>query len=594
MESEAWEESGSVDTETCLGESVDLDLVTKGNRSNFEKESVLSNGCVAMEVDTRIATDGNHCADLSESASNYKGLVLECPICKLLFANEMELKHHTLTHFKTTENTTEQCDETNHAGDQSLECSICFKTFSLGTELADHMLVHTGKKPYGCHECDKTFPQLKSLMKHLKNHNKKTSYNCSVCEKTFMQRQALTAHERTHNGERPFRCGVCEKTFADRSNLKRHMRVHNSKAHGKDHCRSKDEENHEVGKDSQVGETREKPDTSFKCSYCGKDFIDKSDFTKHKKMWHSNELVGSNTILNRHTKTAINFECSVCGKSFGKKLDLVCHEGIHTGERPHVCVICDKGFLVRRDLLCHNRKVHQNKTCPENVKSNETFTCTECRKEFARKGDLTQHIKKKHAVEASTRFQCAYCEEEFIRKSDLICHEGTHTGGTPVSCFNCDETFTTEVDLRKHTQLQHPIDSPAPPSKDEKSQHQQIEQHMDTSRNISESFKFKCKDCEKSFARKADLSCHEGIHTGKRPHLCEICGKAFATKPDLSKHEKRTHSKNFTCSLCDKGFGIKSDLERHMKSHEKSRLNDLQGAEPDFCVEDGGGGGKEH
>ena len=386
MESEACAGSTSnVVKEPCSAES----FPAKGN--NFEKDSVSSKQQgVAVEVDERAVID---CTDLSEGVSDYNAFILECPICKLLFVNEMELKDHTLTHFKSIDpaNVTEQC---------------------------------------------------------------------------------------------------------------------------------------------------------------------------------------GGTILKKRKKTSIrsSFKCSFCGKGFGKKLDLACHEGIHTGERPHVCVICDKGFPVRKHLSGHYRKVHQNETCPENVQSNEIFTCSECRREFTRKGDLTQHKKKEHSSEAFTRFQCAFCEEEFLRKSDLICHEGTHTGGKPFSCFYCDDDFATKAGLKEHTQLHHPIDIPALKRSSleyEKASPRKTEERKDASKNISKWINFKCKVCSKTFTKKADLSCHEGIHTGKRPYPCEMCGKGFATKQDLTKHKKRTHSKNFTCSLCEKGFGISSDLARHMKSHEK-------------------------
>ena len=104
MESEACAGSTSnVVKEPCSAES----FPAKGN--NFEKDSVSSKQQgVAVEVDERAVID---CTDLSEGVSDYNAFILECPICKLLFVNEMELKDHTLTHFKSIDpaNVTEQC-----------------------------------------------------------------------------------------------------------------------------------------------------------------------------------------------------------------------------------------------------------------------------------------------------------------------------------------------------------------------------------------------------------------------------------------------------------------------------------------------------
>ena len=54
---------------------------------------------------------------------------------------------------------------------------------------------------------------------------------------------------------------------------------------------------------------------------------------------------------------------------------------------------------------------------------------------------------------------------------------------------------------------------------------------------------FKCEECGKVFADKANLTKHRTIHTGEKPYSCEICGFSFNKKQTMLRHMKRIHSK---------------------------------------------------
>ena len=568
------EENSNANTDILPGDGIYPDA------NKDKRESLLNDENVCpMETDNEMETDrsqqvGSHDVS-SESEPCYSEYDLECPICKLLFMNGDALKSHTLTHFGSVENiNNEAINGGNIAEEIRFKCSLCDSTFAESFQLTNHMVSHTGKKPYGCHECEKTFPQYKSLLKHLKSHNVSLSiiHECSICRKTFTQRQALAKHEKIHTRTKSFKCTECEKTFAERTNLDKHIKMHAWKNlnHEGESSQELIGSEYNIKNDSQATVMPVKGEvvSPLACQHCGKSFDDKLNLKKHQTMWHSNEQFDEDIILNKHEKSSPNFsyKCSFCDKSYTKKLDLVCHEGIHTGERPHVCLICDKGFATRRDLSGHYRKVHPSEVCPESGKRDEVFMCADCPREFTRKCDLTQHERREHTTAECTRFQCIFCEEEFTKKSELICHEGTHTGGKPFSCLYCDERFVIKSDLKKHTKQKHPtqLDPLKKVWKKEKK-----ERTKDTSKSSVTSKTFNCEVCGKVFTKKTDFVCHEGIHNGKRPHPCDTCGKGFKTKADLMKHENRIHSSKFKCNLCEKVFGISSDFTRHMKSHEK-------------------------
>ncbi|XP_077111186.1 uncharacterized protein LOC143767049 [Ranitomeya variabilis] len=80
---------------------------------------------------------------------------------------------------------------------------------------------------------------------------------------------------------------------------------------------------------------------------------------------------------------------------------------------------------------------------------------------------------------------------------------------------------------------------------------------------------FACSECEKCFARKADLVGYRRNYTGEKPFLCTECGKCYSHKPHFIKHlERHTGQEAYPCSECGKlFFSKKSILISHQRSH---------------------------
>lgn len=71
-------------------------------------------------------------------------------------------------------------------------CQICG---TKQTNLKQHMMIHTGERPFKCKFCKKEFSQVGHFQHHVNIHTGIKPYTCNVCEKSFPSPSGLTLHK---------------------------------------------------------------------------------------------------------------------------------------------------------------------------------------------------------------------------------------------------------------------------------------------------------------------------------------------------------------------------------------------------------------
>uniref|UniRef100_A0A3Q3MJI3 PR domain containing 16 n=1 Tax=Mastacembelus armatus TaxID=205130 RepID=A0A3Q3MJI3_9TELE len=124
-------------------------------------------------------------------------------------------------------------------------------------------------------------------------------------------------------------------------------------------------------------------------------------------------------------------------------------------------------------------------------------------------------------------------------------------------CEDCDELFSTALELRRHQKY-----SCSSASSIFDTLREDFKQEEDSEDPVHE-----CKDCEKIFPNEYSLGQHMIVHTEEREYKCDQCPKAFNWKSNLIRHQMSHDSgKRFECENCDKVFTDPSNLQRHIRS----------------------------
>uniref|UniRef100_A0A8C5MV11 Vascular endothelial zinc finger 1 n=1 Tax=Leptobrachium leishanense TaxID=445787 RepID=A0A8C5MV11_9ANUR len=247
---------------------------------------------------------------------------------------------------------------------------------------------------------------------------------------------------------------------------------------------------------------KEKPKTSFVCTYCSKAFRDSYHLRRHeschtgiklvsrpKKTQHSPVVPLISTIAGDNSRSSLvstiagilstvttsssttipssstsiptmpvappvkkpskpvkkNHACEMCGKAFRDVYHLNRHKLSHSDEKPFECPVCNQRFK-RKDRMTYHVRSHEGGIT-------KPYTCSVCGKGFSRPDHLSCHVKHVHSTERP--FKCQTCTAAFATKDRLRTHMVRHEG--KVSCNICGKLLSAAYitsHLKTHGQSQ--------------------------------------------------------------------------------------------------------------------------------------------
>ncbi|XP_051972603.1 hypermethylated in cancer 2 protein-like [Xyrauchen texanus] len=170
------------------------------------------------------------------------------------------------------------------------------------------------------------------------------------------------------------------------------------------------------------------------------------------------------------------------------------------------------------------------------------YVCIPCGKGFPSSEELNAHVETHTEEELYIKEEedDSYPKEDEVEAEDLS-SQITHVQGTEsrrFSCSVCNKSYKDPATLRQHEKT-HWLTRPFP-----------------------------CNICGKMFTQRGTMTRHMRSHLGLKPFACEECGMRFTRQYRLTEH-MRVHSgeKPYECQLCGGKFTQQRNLISHLRMH---------------------------
>lgn len=348
-----------------------------------------------------------------------------------------------------------------------------------------------GEGLFICNHCGLKFTRNGNLKRHIMSqHNKLVYQKRALAEKSSrihighmsksLQNSSLCLKGRAQKQLR-FKCTLCGKAFVNPSFYQKHMRSHPERMQNRLKQQSKGF--HFSYNQEHVRIEVRKGITYFKCVHCNKSYLYNSSLRRH--------------ILTIHFKI-YPFSCPHCGKAFGFRHDLQRHVKTHVNHKK------SRALHKKVEKLVSNNGVEESLVALNNP----------C--------DLKR-------VKTKTRnFSCKICGQTCVGPKALVIHMRKHIVERPYKCQKCGDSFKRSQHLARHVRVH------------------------------SKEWSFKCTFCKDNFRSQYNLRRHIlSKHTKRRAYACTSCGKTFIYPYLLRLHMKgHMRRRSFPCKVHDKQINV--------------------------------------
>ena len=373
-------------------------------------------------------------------------------------------------------------------------------------------------------------------------------------------------------------------------------------------------------------------DSEHRCDLCKRNYACGQTLAKHIKYTHD-----PNVSQFRQDKKV---QCAECKLILSDKHSLQRHvQRIHIGRTPEEkekqktqCLLCHISLSNKDSLRRHMKRQHavleptSNQNCInsesdtfqmeqnreensdekaeeslEDIENNNAkcYQCGLCGVKATSKWSLDRHMKYQHDEKGSLfreldRVRCDFCSANFANKGSLSRHvRFMHKSTTEVQeieqvqCVWCFDKFPSNKLLNQHIVSQH---LRAQDSEDADGSDPKEPENEDSNDPQMEVARYKCEECDLTYASNASLLRHNRIHHNENwekdvaPFKCEECDLTYGSNSSLLRHNRSHHNENrekdatqFKCEECDLTYASNSSLLRHNRSHhdEKGEMGSL-------------------
>lgn len=207
----------------------------------------------------------------------------QCPICECRFNQSGTLKNHLQLH-----------------KDQQkvFKCEYCPLEF---LKISAYQKHKTEKHPNGEANVTKVLDEVKETIeipieKIQESINEQVWIKCDHCEMSFSTKEAIDNHMLLHTGERPFECESCGIKFAQKFALRAHMNSHMNpikrektpkRKRNKQTLNDKSIFSNEENMSDVIKQDQQNEQTKLSCLLCSESFNIKEELERHMNEDHS-------------------------------------------------------------------------------------------------------------------------------------------------------------------------------------------------------------------------------------------------------------------------------------------------------------------